>query len=199
MRPAAAIAFALTPLACQAPPEPVPRAYLFEKGQYQALYGPDGRMRRLLYDGNGDRRADVVMIYGSNLKPSQVEIDDDLDGAVDRWESYDRRGRLVKVARARRVPGEPDAWESIGATGAVERQDLDEDGDGRVDRTEYFRDRHLARVDVDADRDGRIDRWQDWKDGILLDETIDTDGDGKADRRLVHGAGGVRLETLGRP
>jgi hypothetical protein len=170
---------------------------LFEKGDYQALYGADGHIRRLLYDGNHDRVAEVVVIY-EKLAPRRFEIDDDLDGVVDRWEDYRHHGPLERVARARSQPGVPDVWESLDRSGRVTQRDLDEDGDRRVDRTEYFKDGRLAGVDIDSDRDGRVDRWQVWRQGALAEETIDTDGDAKPDRRLVYGAGGVRLETLGR-
>jgi hypothetical protein len=187
-------ALALAASACPPPPEPVARAYLFEKGEYQALYGADGRIRRLLYDGNGDRVADIVVIY-DNLSPRRFEIDDDRDGVVDRWEDY---GGLGRVGRARRQPGVPDVWETLDPSGKVTRRELDEDGDGRVDHSEQFAQGRLASVEIDTDRDGRNDRWQTWREGALAEETIDTDGDGTADRHLVYGAGGVRMETLGR-
>jgi hypothetical protein len=63
-----------------------PRLQLVEKGPYQALYGPDGRLQRLVYDGNGDGRAEVVTIFAPTGRPARAEIDSDGDGVVDRWE-----------------------------------------------------------------------------------------------------------------
>jgi hypothetical protein len=85
---------------------------LVQKQQYQALYGPGGRIERLLQDNDGDGRADAVIVYRANGKPERGELDTDGDGRVDRWEYFWTDGTLEKV-------------------------DLDTNGDGRVDRTDY--------------------------------------------------------------
>jgi hypothetical protein len=190
------LTLAAATLACGLTPEPAAQAYLFEKGPYQALYGDDGQIRRLLHDSNHDRVADYVVLY-EGMVPRRVEIDEDLDGAIDRWEDYDRLKRLVRVARARRTPGVPDLWESS-ASGHLTKRELDEDADGRVDRIERFVGDSLARVEMDTDRDGHMDRWQIWGNGRLVRETLDVDADGVADRALDYGPdGGIRsIEKL---
>ena len=85
---------------------------LVQKQQYQALYGPSGKIERLLQDRNHDGRADAVILYYSNGNPRLGEIDSDGDGRVDRWEHFYTDGKLEKV-------------------------DLDTDGDGKIDRTDY--------------------------------------------------------------
>ena len=85
---------------------------LIQKQQYQALYGPQGRIVRLLQDRNGDGRAEAVIVYRANGKPERGELDTDGDGRVDRWEHFWSDGQLEKV-------------------------DVDTNGDGRVDRTDY--------------------------------------------------------------
>ena len=85
---------------------------LVQKGRFQALYGPDGRIQRLLQDPNHDGRAEAVVFYGPNGRLERGEIDTDGDGAVDRWEHF--RG-----------------------DGTLERVDLDSNHDGQVDRTDY--------------------------------------------------------------
>jgi hypothetical protein len=85
---------------------------LVQKQQYQALYGPEGRIERLLQDRNHDGRAEAVIIYRANGQPERGEIDTDGDGRVDRWEYFWSDGQLEKV-------------------------DVDTNGDGRPDRTEY--------------------------------------------------------------
>ncbi len=85
---------------------------LVQKQQYQALYGPSGKIERLLQDRNQDGRADAVILYYPNGNPQRGEIDTDGDGRVDRWEYFWTDGTLEKV-------------------------DLDANGDGRVDRTDY--------------------------------------------------------------
>jgi hypothetical protein len=85
---------------------------LVQKDQFQALYGPDGRILRLLQDRNHDGRAEVVIVYGTSARPERAEIDTDEDGAIDRWEQL-----------------RPD--------GSVARVDLDTNHDGRIDRSDY--------------------------------------------------------------
>ena len=85
---------------------------LVQKDQFQALYGPDGRILRLLQDRNHDGRAEAVIVYGKNARPERGELDTDEDGAVDRWEHL-----------------RPD--------GTVARIDLDTNHDGQVDRSDY--------------------------------------------------------------
>jgi hypothetical protein len=85
---------------------------LIQKGRYQVLYGPSGKIERLLEDRNHDGRAEAVIVYYANGKPARGEIDTDGDGRVDRWELFYTDGTLEKV-------------------------DLDTNGDGRVDRTDY--------------------------------------------------------------
>jgi hypothetical protein len=171
-------------------PGPVPRAYLFEKGPYQGVYGPDGKMLRLLYDANGDKRADVVTLFHSNGVPRQAEIDTDFDGVVDRWQYFSTKGALEKEGWARRRPGTVDTWEHRSPNGIPLRREVDEDGNGSVDRTETFFEGKLVGAAMDSDRSGRVDRWQRWHNGRLLQEEIDTDADGIPDRRLRYDASG---------
>jgi hypothetical protein len=105
----------LAPAACGgsgATPRGLPGGHrLIQKREFQALYAPDGRIMRLLRDGNRDGRADAVVVYRPTGKPERGEIDTDEDGAVDRWEHFRTDGTLDRV-------------------------DLDTDHDGRVDRTD---------------------------------------------------------------
>jgi hypothetical protein len=150
-----------------------PAWILIEKRPYQMLYGPDGKIDRLLYDGNGDGRADSVVLFGPDRKPRSSEMDTDLDGTMDRWESLDVGGQLVKVGRARRKPGTPDEWDVLAASGIISRREFDEDGDGKVDRVEYL------------------------SEGRVFMEELDTDHDAKPDRRIVRGPDGgpLRIEV----
>ena len=94
------------------PARRLPGGYrLIQKAQFQALYGPNGRIERLLQDRDGDGRADTVIVYRPNGKAERGEIDTDADGRVDRWEHFRTDGTL-------------------------ERVDLDADGDGRSDRAD---------------------------------------------------------------
>jgi hypothetical protein len=192
LRRSLAVLSALACIGCDATRAPNPQAYLFQKGAYQAIYGPDGYMLRLLYDKNGDGLADAVMVYSKGLL-QRVESDTDGDGSIDRWEIYDvPGGHIETVAVSRRPVAAPDLWEHY-VKGAVAGRELDEDGDGKVDRFEHFADGVLVAVDLDTDRDGRFDRWQQWQGGRLVTETVDVDGDGNADRKLRYGSSGALL------
>jgi hypothetical protein len=85
---------------------------LVQKDQFQALYGPDGRIVRLLHDRNHDGRAEAVIVYGPSGKAERGELDTDEDGGVDRWEHFR-------------------------SDGSLERVDTDTSRDGKVDRTDY--------------------------------------------------------------
>lgn len=174
---------------CAQPGGPREQAYLLEKGEYQAVYAPDGRLLRLLQDKDGDKRAEVVVTYEAD-GTRHAELDLDGDGTVERWEVYDGASRLLRVGQSRRNPGRVDLWEQLDAAGDVRARELDEDADGRIDRRERFEARGLAAVELDTDGDGRIDHWQRWESARLASEELDTDGDGHADRRLLYDASG---------
>jgi hypothetical protein len=171
--------------------------YLLDRGPYKAFYDPAGRLQRIEYDSNGDGRADQIAHHNGERHARLLEVDEDFDGLVDRWEDYDAEGRLVKVG-ASRGGRRPDVWVFRGADGQPRRKEYDEDGDGRTDRAEELVAGRVVHVELDTDRDGRIDRWQEWPQGRLSEERIDTDADGRPDRRLRYGARGqvIALEPL---
>jgi hypothetical protein len=116
--------------------DPSPPPYLLvEKGPYQSLYGPDGKIERLVYDRNGDGIADAVILYGPDGKVRLAQIDTDLDKVIDRWE-YFEDGVLVRIGYSRFKPGVPDHWDVVAPDGSLLRRDYDDDGDGKVDRSE---------------------------------------------------------------
>jgi antitoxin component YwqK of YwqJK toxin-antitoxin module len=168
----------------------VAEGYLFEKGPYQGFYDPNGKLMRLLYDQNGDKKADVVMLFYPSGRPKQVESDTDFDGKIDRWQYYSQNGVVEKEGYSRKGGTQPDTWQYFDTKGNLTRREIDENGDGLVDRTENFQNGRVAAVGVDSDGDGKIERWQTWIGGRLVSEELDTDGDGISDRRLRYGPGG---------
>lgn len=171
--------------------------HLLDKGQYKALYDTLGQLAIVQYDSNKDERADYLAYYeGKQIR--LIEVDEDQDGWIDRWEHYDANGVLERIGRWRTQKGKPDVWRFPGPNGIATRVESDDDGDGRPDRAEIFRDGALTRIELDSDRDGRMDRWQTWQAGRLRSEELDTKGAGTPDRRLVYGGrGGIaRIERL---
>ena len=124
------------PGAEQLSPSPSPAGILHQKGPYQAYYGPDGKIERLLKDEDGDGRAEAVILYWPNGKIRAGEIDSDRDGIVDRWEYYSTDGVLEKVGTSRKKQPRPDQWDIIDGSGRVVRREFDDDGDGMPDRSE---------------------------------------------------------------
>jgi hypothetical protein len=161
------------------------KRYLLDKGAYKAWYDYWGRLERIEYDKNGDGRPDHQAHYQGGRTARLLEVDEDFDGAMDRWEYYDGAGALTKVGRARNRKG-PDVWTYPGPGGQPRRVDYDDDGDGRMERAELLEGGRVVGVELDADRDGSVDRWQRWVNGKLRGEELDTDQDGKPDRRLAY-------------
>jgi hypothetical protein len=173
--------------------------YLLDRGPYQAFYDRWGHLQRIEYDSNKDGRPDQIAHHRGEHHARLLEVDEDFDGRMDRWEDYDADGTLVKIGVSRHGRG-PDVWVYAGPDGQPRRKEYDEDGDGRVDRAEELAAGRVVRVELDTDRDGRMDRWQEWLEGRLTEERIDTDRDGRPDRRLRYGAHGevVSLEPVAR-
>jgi hypothetical protein len=167
--------------------------YLLDRGPYKAFYDRSGHLERIEYDSNKDGRPDQIAHHRGERHARLLEVDEDLDGRIDRWEDYDAQGALVKVGASRRG-GRPDVWVFPGPDGQARRKEYDEDGDNRVDRAEELLGGRAVKVELDTDRDGRMDRWQEWPAGRLAEERLDTDGDGQPDRRLRYGARGEILD-----
>jgi hypothetical protein len=163
---------------------------LVDKGAYKAWYDKWGRLGRIEFDKNGDRRPDHIAHYEGGRTARLLEIDEDFDGRIDRWEYYEGSGALSKVGRARRSGGAPDLWTFPGPDGAPRRLEYDDDHDGKAERAELVEKGQVAGVELDTDGDGRPDRWQRWVKGKLRGEELDTDQDGRADRRLAFDEGG---------
>jgi hypothetical protein len=121
-------------------PERVAEGYLFEKGPYQGFYDGAGKLTRLLYDQNGDKKADVVMLFYPNGRLRQVEADTDFDGKIDRWQTYSERGRERKVTRARgtesRTPGSISTARATSRGGRSTRTGTGRSTVSRISRTD---------------------------------------------------------------
>jgi hypothetical protein len=213
---AAALALALAGAACGEracggrgglPPGQLPlvnrgngQFHLLDKGAWKGYYDGQGRIAIVEYDSDGDGRADYIAHYDERRQIRLIEVDEDRDAWVDRWEYYDAAGVLEKVGRWRKQRGRVDEWIYRAPDGRPARIEQDEDGDGKPERAEVYKDGALVRVETDSGGSGRPDRWQSWDHGRLVSEELDTDGDGKPDRRLVFGprAQLLRVERLPR-
>ena len=148
-----------------------------------------GRIAVAEYDSNGDGRADYIAHYDENRQIRLIEVDEDHDSWVDRFEHYDAAGVLEKVGRCRARRAAPTSGPTARPTGGPRASSTTTTATASRSAPRCSRTASWSRLELDSDRDGRIDRWQHWEKGRLASEEIDTNGDGAADRRLVFGPG----------
>ncbi len=168
---------------------------LLEKPPYTYLYALDGTLRQLKFDSNGDGKPDVFAYFSGRNTPERLEIDENRDGTIDRWEEYNTEGNLVRYATSRKG-GIPERFVEIDPiTKATIQVETDADHDGKRERLELFVGGKLTRAEIDTDGDGKKDRFQDWSPGYLASEEIDRDNDGRPDIRITHSRSGAILKV----
>lgn len=95
------------------------------------------------------------------------------------------------VAEDRSGDGRVDRW--VYQSDGHKRELLDEDGDGRPERTVHYEDdgETIARVDEDTDGDGEIDASSVYRAGVLSRRRADTNRDGEPDTSTFYENGEV--------
>jgi hypothetical protein len=184
------VVFALKSAACES------RQTAEAKRRIQPVYDREtGKLTLLKYDANGDGKPDTFS-YMDGAQAVRIEIDEDGDGSIDRWEYYTRDQKLEKVGFSRAHDGKVDAWSYSNADGSVARVEISMARNGRVDRTEYYEHGILVRAEEDTDGDGKIDKWEEYDSSRLALVAFDTRHRGTPDRRLVYAPDGdVRVEV----
>lgn len=167
-----------------------------------ARYDPaSGRLQRLEFDSTRNGRNDAVGIM-DGARVERIEVDEDEDGKIDRWEFYDAQRRLERVGFSRDRSGVMDAVAILDAGGEVERVEMSTGGEGRFNRVEYYQAGSLARVEEDTNDDGRIDKWETYgldphagpgQSPSILTAAFDDDFRGTPSRRLVYRPDGTVL------
>ena len=154
-----------------------------------------GRLKELRYDSNADGTIDTVSFMdGSRIL--RVEIDQDQDGKVERWEHYGDHHQLVRVGFSRTNDGKENAWSYAGPDGKVTRVEFAGGPDLRlVTRVEHYQSEAIVRSEEDTNRDGRMDKWETYENGRLAALAFDSTHRGTPDRRLTYrGDGTVAVE-----
>jgi hypothetical protein len=131
-----------------------------------------GRLERISYDRNKDGKADAWLRM-DGTRATGAELDENYDGAVDRWEFFSDAAVPV-------TPG------GVMPQGALARAEQSTRFDGKVTRWETYTDGRLARVEEDTTGDGQVDKWETWTGGSLVEVALDTKNTGKPDRRIVY-------------
>jgi len=130
--------------------------------------------------------------------------------------SYDKTGRLERIAYDRNHDGKPDAWLKMRGAQVISA-DLDEDFDGVVDRREFYVDgpvattavatastlparTELLRAEQSTRGDGKMNRVEFYEHGKLARVEEDSNGDGRVDKWETWSGGSlvmVALDTKG--
>lgn len=131
-----------------------------------------GRLERISYDRDKDGKPDA-WLFMDGTRATRAELDENHDGAVDRWEHFGEAGTPVTPGGA--MP-----------QGTLVRAEQSTRFDGKVTRWETYSDGRLAKVEEDTTGDGRADKWETWTNGSLVEVALDTKDTGKPDRRIVY-------------
>lgn len=155
--------------------------------------GFSGRLVQLTADQNGDGRADQ-WTYMDGTRAIRGEADTDDDGRIDRWEYFGPAGELAMVGTSSRADGIEDTWTWTAPINGEGRVDVASSRDRRPDRREYYSGDRLARVELDTNGDGLVDRWDFYADRVLREVRFDTSfAAPRPDRRLLYDAAGQYL------
>ena len=154
-----------------------------------------GRLELLRYDSDGDGKFDTFS-YMDGARVVRIEIDQNEDGKIDRWEYYGPGQKLEKVGFSRAQDGKEDAWSFVDANGAIDRVEISTRRNEKIDRIERYEKGVLVRAEEDTDGDGKFDKWETYDGERLSSVAFDTTHRGTPDRRLIYSAdGSVRLEV----
>jgi antitoxin component YwqK of YwqJK toxin-antitoxin module len=150
----------------------------------QASYDKQtGKLSQLTVDAKKDGKPNIYS-YMDGSKFVRIEIDNDEDGKIDRWEYYGPDQKIQKIGLSRANDGIVDSWAYQGADGLVSKVEVSTRRDGKVSRTEFYEQGKLARAEEDSDNDGQIDKWETYADGALATVGFDTTHSGKPTRTI---------------
>jgi len=144
-----------------------------------------GKLQLLKYDSDGNGKTDI-WCHMDGTRVVRIEVDENDDGKIDRWQYYDRDQRIEKVGSSTRMDGKEDIWAHHALDGTVTRIDSSLHQAGKVSRIEYFEKRTLTRAEEDTDGDGRMDKWETYEAAKLTAVAFDTAHRGVPDRRIVY-------------
>ena len=142
-----------------------------------------GKLSQLTVDAKKDGKPNIYSYMDGN-KFVRIEIDNDEDGKIDRWEYYGADQKVVKIGVSRASDGVVDSWSYPAADGVVAKVEISTRRDGKVNRTEFYEKGTLARAEEDSDADGHLDKWETYVDGSLATVGFDTTRSGKPTRTI---------------
>ena len=150
-----------------------------EQERIRATYDKTtGKLSQLTVDAVKDGKPNIYS-YMDGTKFVRIEIDNDEDGKIDRWEYYGSDQKLERVGFSRANDGKVDAWAFQGPDGSVARVEVSTKRDGKANRTEFYEKGVLTKAEEDTDGDARVDKWEQYESGALVSVSFDTTKSGK--------------------
>ena len=135
--------------ACTPPPDPRRTNFEIRGKEGVAKYDPKtGRLKRLDADTNKNGRMETFS-YWDATRLFRIEIDQDEDDKIDRWEHYDANNKMVRVGSSSKDDQIEDTWTYPDAKGFLARVETDTDRDGAIDKREIY-------VQSQSAADGRV-------------------------------------------
>ncbi len=140
-------------------------------------------------DRNNDKKADIVNVYKKvkNAEGKDDEqlfikiIDLNLDGKHDVHRFYDESGAVLKEELDLDFDGKIETTDHY-LGGIVVKKEIDSQFDEKTDLWKYYDDKGvLIKLEEDQDGDGRVDYWESYTGGVLERVEKDTDRDGRPD------------------
>jgi antitoxin component YwqK of YwqJK toxin-antitoxin module len=142
-----------------------------------------GKLVQLTVNAVKDGKPNIYS-YMDGTRFLRIEIDNDEDGKIDRWEYYGSNQKIEKVGMSRSNDGKQDSWAYQAPDGTVSKIEMSTHRDGKVNRIEFYEKGALARVEEDTDGDGRPDKWETYENGTLATAAFDTTHSGAPDKTI---------------
>lgn len=112
------------------------------------------------------------------------ELDINFDGKIDFIRHYDVRGGIDKDEVDTNYNGIVDRVVRY-SNGIITRREIDADEDGYFEERRHFVKGQIFRIEKDTTGNGQPDYWQFYEEGVLTRAGFDTDGDRVIDQWLV--------------
>ena len=121
----------------------------------------------------------VMPVYDAGGAIRRIDYDIDRDGRID-MRAYLVQGRTVRIEADGNGDGVVDRWEYYKADGELERLGTSSEADG-VEDTWVVQAGDEMRVDISTRRDGIADRHEVHEKGVAIRAEQDSNGDGRID------------------
>jgi len=156
-----------------------------------------GKLSTLSVDTNRNGKVDTVS-HMDGARILRIEVDQNEDGQIDRWDFYGADRKLERVGFSRQNDGLMDAVAFYESEGVLSRMEVSTRRDATFDRIERYANGLLLEVAEDTDGDGRPDKWDTYgppaagsEDPVVVSTLFDDSRRGKPERRFVYGHNGA--------